>query len=88
MLNTVRFAAFEADFHNGELRKSGIRIRIQEQPLRVLQALLETPGELVTREDLQKRLWPDVSYLDFEHGLNMAVKKLRAALNDSADSPR
>src|SRR5579883_729262 len=84
--SSVRFGAFEADFHAGELRKSGIRIKIQQQPMRVLAALVERPGELVTREELQRRLWPDVSYLDFEHGLNAAVKKLRVALNDSADS--
>jgi Tol biopolymer transport system component/DNA-binding winged helix-turn-helix (wHTH) protein len=84
----VRFGAFEADFRTGELRKSGIRIKIQDQPMLVLAALVERPGELVTREELQQRLWPNVSFLDFEHGLNMAVKKLRAALNDSAETPR
>lgn len=85
---TVRFGLYEANFETGELRKAGIRIKMQDQPMRVLVALLERPGELVTREELQRQLWPEVEYLDFEHGLNMAVKKLRAALNDSADTPR
>ena len=84
----VHFAGFEADLAAGELRKAGIRIKIQDQPLRVLGALLERPGELVTREELQNRIWPDVQALDFEHGLNMAVRKLRAALIDSAEAPR
>jgi Tol biopolymer transport system component/DNA-binding winged helix-turn-helix (wHTH) protein len=84
----VRFGIFEADFQTGELRKAGVRIRVQSQPMLVLAALVERPGELVSREDLQGRLWPGVSALDFEHGLNMAVKKLRAALNDSAETPR
>jgi Tol biopolymer transport system component/DNA-binding winged helix-turn-helix (wHTH) protein len=84
----VRFGPFEADLESGELRKGGLRIKVQGQPMRVLAALLERPGELVTREELQQLLWPDVVYLDFEHGLNMAVKKLRAALNDSSETPR
>jgi Tol biopolymer transport system component/DNA-binding winged helix-turn-helix (wHTH) protein len=83
-----RFADFQADLTAGELRKAGIRIKIQEQPMRVLAALLERPGELVAREELQHRIWPDVQALDFEHGLNMAVRKLRTALNDSAEAPR
>jgi len=84
----VRFGPFEADLESGELRKGGLRIKVQGQPMRVLAALLERPGELVTREELRQLLWPDVVYLDFEHGLNMAVKKLRAALNDSSETPR
>jgi len=83
-----RFGDFEADLETGELRKFGIPIKIQDQPMRVLAALLERRGELVTREEFQQRLWPDVQALDFEHGLNMAVRKLRTALNDSADTPR
>jgi Tol biopolymer transport system component/DNA-binding winged helix-turn-helix (wHTH) protein len=76
------------DICQGELRKSGIRIRVQGQPMMVLLALLERPGELITREELQQRLWPDIGHLDFEHGLNVAVKKLRTALSDSAEAPR
>jgi Tol biopolymer transport system component/DNA-binding winged helix-turn-helix (wHTH) protein len=86
--NIVRFGPFEADFQKGELRKHGLRIRIQDQPMLVLSALVARPGEVISREDLQQRLWPGVAYLDFEHGLNMAVKKLRAALGDSAEHPR
>ncbi len=67
---TVRFGAFEVDPRTGDLRKLGVRIKIQDQPMRVLTFLLEQPGELITREELQQRLWPDVSHLDFEHGLN------------------
>jgi Tol biopolymer transport system component/DNA-binding winged helix-turn-helix (wHTH) protein len=84
----VRFGVFEANFQAGELRKAGMRVRIQDQPMLVLKTLLRRPGELVTREELQQQLWPDVASLDFEHGLNMAVKKLRAALSDSAETPR
>ncbi len=84
----VRFGAFKANLQTLELHKSGLRIRIQDKPMMLLAALIERPGEVVAREELQQRLWPDVEYLDFEHGLNMAVKKLRAALNDSPDSPR
>ena len=84
----VRFGVFEANLQTGELRKAGLRIKIQDQPMLVLAALVERAGELVTREELQQRLWPGVAHLDFEHGLNMAVRKLRAALNDSAETPR
>src|SRR5215831_5595726 len=84
----VRFGPFEADFQTGELRKHGLRLKIQDQPMLLLKALVERPGELVSREELQERLWPGVAYLDFEHGLNMAVKKLRTALRDSAETPR
>jgi Tol biopolymer transport system component/DNA-binding winged helix-turn-helix (wHTH) protein len=84
----ARFGIFEVDLRTGELRKAGVRIRVQGQPMRILTTLIEKPGELVTREQLQQCLWPGVSSLDFEHGLNMAVKKLRAALNDSPETPR
>jgi Tol biopolymer transport system component/DNA-binding winged helix-turn-helix (wHTH) protein len=84
----ARFGAFEADLQTGELRKSGLRIKIQEQPFQVLVALLENPGELISREELHKRLWPATSFMDFDHGLNLAVKKLRAALDDSPGTPR
>jgi len=83
-----RFGAYEVDSRTGELRKSGMRIRCQEQPLQVLVALLERPGELLTREELRQRVWPEDTFVDFDHALNTAVKKIRLALNDEADSPR
>src|SRR5882757_2834124 len=83
-----RFGAFEIDSRTGELRKNGMRIRCQEQPIQVLVALLERPGELLTREELRQRVWPEDTFVDFDHALNTAVKKIRAALNDEADSPR
>src|SRR5215469_80239 len=83
-----RFAAYELDTRTRELRKNGLRIRCQEQPLQVLVALLERPGELLTREELRQRVWPEDTFVDFDHALNTAVKKIRLALNDEADSPR
>src|SRR5437763_9044855 len=84
----TRFGEYELDHRAGELRKGGLRIRLQEQPLLVLQALLENPGEVVTREGLQKKIWPADTFVDFDHGLHAAVNRLRAALSDSADRPR
>src|SRR6202166_3197207 len=84
----ARFAAFEFDLGTGELRKHGLRIKLNGQPIGVLAALIEQAGEVVTREELQKRLWPADTYVDFEHSLNAAIKRLRAALGDSADAPR
>jgi TolB-like protein/DNA-binding winged helix-turn-helix (wHTH) protein/Flp pilus assembly protein TadD len=84
----IRFDRFELDLRTGELRKGGIRIRLQEQPLQVLQALLERPSELVTCEELQKRIWPADTFVDFDHGLHAAVNRLRTALSDSAERPR
>ena len=84
----VKFGVFELDLRSGELRKSGARLSLQQQPLQLLAVLLERPGELVTRDELRKRLWPDDTFVDFEHGLNAAVKRLRDTLGDSADSPR
>jgi TolB-like protein/DNA-binding winged helix-turn-helix (wHTH) protein/tetratricopeptide (TPR) repeat protein len=83
-----RFGAYEFDTRTGELRKNGMRIRCQEQPIRVLMALLERPREIVTREELRQQVWPEDTFVDFDHALNTAVKKIRAALNDEADSPR
>src|ERR1700733_11088558 len=83
-----RFASYELDLPGGVLRKDGIRIRCQEQPLQVLAALAERPGELVTREELRQRVWPKDTFVDFDHALNTAIKKIRAALNDDADAPR
>src|SRR5579863_7139517 len=84
----IRFGDFELDFKAGVLRKNGIRVRCQEQPLQVLAALAERPGELVTREELRRRVWPQDTFVDFDHALNTAIKKIRAALNDDADAPR
>jgi TolB-like protein/DNA-binding winged helix-turn-helix (wHTH) protein/Tfp pilus assembly protein PilF len=82
------FGVFEVDLRAAELRKHGIRVRLQAQPFEVLAILLERPGELVTREELQKKLWPADTFVDFDHGLNKAINKLRDALGDSAESPR
>src|SRR5579875_2478821 len=84
----LRFGLFEADLATGELRKSGIRIRIQAQPFRVLTFLLERPGEVVTREEIQQRLWGSDTIVDFDHSLGTAINKLREALGDSAENPR
>ena len=84
----IRFDAFEVDFRKGEVRKHNFRIRVQDQPFRILQILLEHPGELVTREEIQRRIWPADTFVDFEKGLNNAIRKLRDALGDSADEPR
>jgi DNA-binding winged helix-turn-helix (wHTH) protein len=83
-----RFGSYEFEPRAGELRKQGIRIRLEGQPLAILTMLLDRPGELITREELQKRLWPADTFVDFEHSLNAAIKRLRAALNDSASAPR
>jgi eukaryotic-like serine/threonine-protein kinase len=86
--NLIRFGVYELDVQTGLLRKDGIRVRCQEQPLQVLAALAERPGELVTREELRRRVWPADTFVDFDRALNTAIKKIRAALNDDADSPR
>jgi TolB-like protein/DNA-binding winged helix-turn-helix (wHTH) protein/Flp pilus assembly protein TadD len=86
-LNRLRFGLFEVDLRAGELTKRGVRLRLQEQPFQVLAMLLERPGELVTREDLRSRLWPR-TIVDFDHGLNKAISKIREALGDSAENPR
>lgn len=84
----LRFGLFELDLKTGELRKRGIKVALQEQPFRVLALLLTHPGDLVTREELRAALWPDAVFVDFDHGLNKAVAKIRRALGDLADSPR
>jgi TolB-like protein/DNA-binding winged helix-turn-helix (wHTH) protein/Tfp pilus assembly protein PilF len=84
----LRFGVFELDRRSGELRREGLRVRLQEQPLRVLEALLAEPGEPVTREALRQRLWPDDTFVDFDNGLNRAINRLRAALGDEAGNPR
>ncbi len=83
-----RFAVFEADEHTGELRKQGRRLALQGQPLQVLLLLLDRPGELVSRAEIHQRLWPEGTFVDFDHGLNTAINKIREALGDSAASPR
>jgi TolB-like protein/DNA-binding winged helix-turn-helix (wHTH) protein/tetratricopeptide (TPR) repeat protein len=85
---SARFGAFELDMKTGELRKNGVRVRLQEQPQRLLATLLTHAGELVTREELRNLLWPADTFVDFDHSLNTAVRKLRAALDDSAETPR
>ena len=82
------FGQFEMDEKTGELRKDGTKIRLQEQPLQILQILLEHPGELVSREALRKRVWPTDTFVDFDHGINNAIKRLREALADTAETPR
>ena len=84
----VRFGIFELDRGAFELRKSGVKLRLQGQPLQVLTMLLERPGEVVTREELQQKLWASDTFVDFDHSLNTAINKVREALGDSASSPR
>jgi TolB-like protein/DNA-binding winged helix-turn-helix (wHTH) protein/Flp pilus assembly protein TadD len=84
----VRFGVFEVDLRTGELRKHGLRVRLQEQPFQVLAMLLERSGEVVTREELQKKLWPADTFVDFDHGLNKVINKIRETLSDSAENPR
>lgn len=84
----LRFGVYELDPVAGELRKSGLKIRLQEQPLQILAALLESPGGIVSRDDLRRRLWPDATFGDFDHSLNTAIGRLREALDDSAGNPR
>lgn len=84
----IRFGVFELDVQAGVLRKSGIRIKLQDQPLQILRMLLEQPGDVLTREELRKRLWPDGTFVDFDHSLNASMNKLRDALGDAASNPR
>src|SRR5436305_12434064 len=86
--SVCRFGTHEVDPDSGELPKSGIRIRVQQQPFKLLEILLKRPGEVVTREDLRARIWPDESFGDFDQAVNVAIAKLRGALGDSADNPR
>src|ERR1700752_5237567 len=83
-----RFGPFELDVHTGELRKHGGRVSLQTQPFQVLWLLLERAGELVARDDLRERLWPGDMFVDFDNGLNIAIRKLRQAFSDSAETPR
>src|SRR6201990_438142 len=84
----VRFGTYEVSFQSGEVRKAGVKIRVQQQPLKLLEVLLERPGEVVTRDELRSRVWPNESFGDFDQAVNIAIAKLRSALGDSADNPR
>jgi DNA-binding winged helix-turn-helix (wHTH) protein len=86
--NSVQFGLFEVDLQARELRKAGVKLKLNDQPFQVLTVLLERPGEVVTREELQTRLWPADTFVDFDLSLNTAVKKLRQALGDESDNPR
>ena len=86
--NLVRFDGFEVDLRAQELYKAGRKIKLQGQPFHVLAILLERPGDVVTREEMQKRLWPADTFVDFDHSLNTAIKKLRQALGDDLKKPR
>jgi len=86
--NVVRFGAFEIDLTNAQVTKHGAPLHLQEQPFRILESLLERPGQVVSREELVRKLWPDGTYVDFDRGLNAAVTRLRQSLTDSAESPR
>jgi DNA-binding winged helix-turn-helix (wHTH) protein len=84
----VRFGVFEVDLRAEELRKNGAKLRLRGQPFQILAMLLERPGEIVTREELQQRLWPEGTFVDFDHSLNTAINKIREVLGDSAENPR
>src|SRR4029450_56439 len=84
----LRFAGFELDLQSRELRTKTGCVRLQQQPFTILQMMLERPGEVVSRDELRRRLWPDGTFVDFEHSLNAAVKRLRSALGDDADHPQ
>ena len=84
----IRFDTFEVDVRTGELRKDGVKVKLAEQPFSVLALLLAQPGEVVTRDELQQKLWPRDTFVDFDRGLNKAINRLRDALGDSADAPR
>ncbi len=86
--SVIRFGLFEVDVRAGQLRKHGMRVRLQDQPFHILAVFLEQPGALVTREQLRQRLWPDGTFVDFDNSLNAAINKLREALGDSAENPR
>jgi TolB-like protein/DNA-binding winged helix-turn-helix (wHTH) protein/Flp pilus assembly protein TadD len=86
--SVVRFGTYEVSLQSGEVRKAGLRIRVQQQPMKLLEILLERPGEVVTREELRSRIWADESFGDFDQAVNIAIAKLRSALGDSAENPR
>ena len=86
--SVVRFGTYEVSLQSGEVRKAGMRIRVQQQPMKLLEILLERPGEVVSREELRGRVWTNETFGDFDQALNIAIAKLRSALEDSAENPR
>ena len=88
LANHIRFGVFEVDLRTGELRKHGLKLKLQIQPFRILAMLLERPGELITREEIREKLWPADTFIDFEHSVNSSIKKLREVLCDDAEKPR
>src|SRR6476660_4145645 len=86
--SVVRFGTYEVSLQSGEVRKAGVKIRVQQQPMKLLEILLERPGEVVSREELRGRVWTNESFGDFDQALNIAIAKLRTALDDSAENPR
>jgi DNA-binding winged helix-turn-helix (wHTH) protein len=84
----IRFGIFEVDLQAGELRRRGLKVQLQQQPFQILEMLLECPGEVVTREEIQKRLWPTDTFVDFDRGLNRATNRLRESIGDEAGNPR
>src|SRR4029450_10109657 len=87
-IEVLRFGSFELDCGSRELREGARRVRLQDQPFEILRFLLGHPGDVITRDELRRRLWPEGTFVDFEHSLNAAIKRLRAALGDDADHPR
>src|SRR5438046_10275988 len=85
--SVLRFASFELDVRSRELRSGSTRVRLQEQPFEILRLMLERPGDVVARDEIRRRLWPDGTFVDFEHSLNAAVRRLRIALGDDAGHP-
>src|SRR6516162_9980963 len=88
LFHSIRFGPFRLDVRAGELHNDDRRIRLQEQPFQVLRMLVEHPGEVVTREELQKKLWPNDTIVEFDHSINAAIRRLRDALGDTAENPR
>src|SRR5216683_820619 len=84
----IRFASFELDEDAGELRREGMKIRLQDQPFQILTILLDNPGKIVPRDELREKIWPSNTFVDFDHGINNAIKRLREALGDTAETPR
>ena len=84
----IRFASFELDEDAGELRREGMKIRLQDQPFQILTILLDNPGKIVPRDELREKIWPSNTFVDFDHGINKAIKRLRETLGDTAETPR
>src|SRR5215831_19371277 len=85
---SYEFGVFTVELSGGELRKHGVRLKLQERPVQLLVCLLERPGEIISRDELRQRLWPDGTFVDFDHNISSAINKLRTVLNDSASNPR